>query len=92
LTPAHLAELGATVVMVPIDGVWTLNQEEMIEVLQQIKPKIVIPMHIFSRATLEKFLTRIGDLYTVRHAPSSAIRLARSQLPEKPELIVVPSE
>jgi len=93
LTPAHLAELGTIdVVMVPIDGVWTLNQEEMIEVLQQIKPKIVIPMHISSRATLDKFLTRIGDLYTVRHAPGSAIRLARSELPEKPELIVLPSE
>src|SRR4029077_15775092 len=43
LTPAHLAELGAIdVVMVPVDGAWTLNQEDMIEVLRQIKPKIVI--------------------------------------------------
>jgi L-ascorbate metabolism protein UlaG (beta-lactamase superfamily) len=93
LTPAHLAELGAIdVVMVPIDGVWTLNQDEMIEVLQQIKPKLVIPMHIFTHATLDKFLTRIGDLYRVRHATSSTIALARSQLPEKPELVVLPGE
>jgi L-ascorbate metabolism protein UlaG (beta-lactamase superfamily) len=91
LTPTHLAELGPIdVVMVPIDGVWTLNQEDMIEVLQQIKPRIVIPMHIFTRATLDKFLTRIGDLYAVRQANSSTIMLARSQLPERAELVVLP--
>src|SRR6266700_3138600 len=44
LTPTHLAELGTIdVVLVPVDGTYTLNQEEMVEVLQQIGPKIVIP-------------------------------------------------
>src|SRR6516165_10665689 len=37
LTATHLAELGSIdVVMVPVDGVWTLNQTDMIEVLRQI--------------------------------------------------------
>src|SRR6202007_814829 len=36
LTQSHLADLGAIdVVMVPVDGVWTLNQDDMIEVLRQ---------------------------------------------------------
>src|SRR5262249_18471193 len=57
LTPTHLAGLGAIdVVMVPVDGTYTLNQEEMVEVLRQIGPKLVIPMHIFSQASLERFL------------------------------------
>lgn len=91
LTPSHLAELASIdVVMVPVDGVWTLNQTEMIEVLQQIKPKIVIPMHIFTRATLDKFLTRIGDLYAVREMASRTVVLARSELPVNPELMVLP--
>src|SRR5438132_1233539 len=61
LTPTHLTELGTIdVVLVPVDGTYTLNQEEMIEVLRQIGPKIVVPMHIFSQASLEKFLTRAG--------------------------------
>jgi L-ascorbate metabolism protein UlaG (beta-lactamase superfamily) len=91
LTPLHLAELGAIdVVMVPVDGVWTLNQDEMIEVLQQIKPRIIIPMHIFTRATLDKFLTRIGDLFAVRHAADRTVVLTRSQLPERAELLVLP--
>jgi L-ascorbate metabolism protein UlaG (beta-lactamase superfamily) len=91
LTQTHLAELGAIdVVMVPVDGAWTLNQEDMIEVLQQIKPKIIIPMHIFTRASLDKFLTRIDGLYLVRQVASRTIVLTRSQLPERAEVLVLP--
>jgi L-ascorbate metabolism protein UlaG (beta-lactamase superfamily) len=91
LTQSHLAELGAIdVVMVPVDGVWTLNQEEMIEVLQQLEPKLIIPMHIFTRATLDKFLTRIGNLYAVRQGTSRTVALTRSELPARGELLVLP--
>ena len=91
LTPTHLAELGSIdIVMVPVDGVWTLNQEAMIDVVQQIKPKIVIPMHIFTRATLDKFLSRISDLYTVRNATSRTVVFSRPELPQTAEILVLP--
>jgi L-ascorbate metabolism protein UlaG (beta-lactamase superfamily) len=91
LTSTHLAELGSIdVVLVPVDGAWTLNQDEMIEVLRQIKPKIVIPMHIFTQATLDKFLTKIGDFYAVRSASSRTLVLTRSGLPTDPEVVVLP--
>jgi L-ascorbate metabolism protein UlaG (beta-lactamase superfamily) len=91
LTPSHLADLGPIdVVMVPVDGVWTLNQDDMIEVLRQIKPKIIIPMHIFTQATLDKFLTSVGDFYPVRHAEARTVVLTRSELPVGPEIMVLP--
>jgi len=91
LTQSHLADLGSIdVVMVPIDGVWTLNQDEMIAVLRQIKPKIAIPMHIFTAATLDKFLTKIADFYDLRHAEGPTIVLTRSELPERAEVLVIP--
>jgi L-ascorbate metabolism protein UlaG (beta-lactamase superfamily) len=91
LTQTHLAELGEIdIVMAPIDGVMTLNQEDMIDVLQQIKPKIVIPMHIFTRATLDKFLTRIGALYRVQNATGRTVFFSRSALPETAEILVLP--
>jgi L-ascorbate metabolism protein UlaG (beta-lactamase superfamily) len=91
LTQTHLAELGAIdVVMVPVDGVWTLNQDDMIEVLRQIGPKIIIPMHIFTQATLEKFLTKVGDLYAVRPAASRTLVLTRSELPSKAQVVILP--
>jgi L-ascorbate metabolism protein UlaG (beta-lactamase superfamily) len=90
LTGAHLAELGAIdVVMVPIDGTFTLNQEEMIEVLRQIGPKIVIPMHIFTQASLEKFLTRAGGFFAVRREGGPGVILSRAGLPGSPEIIVL---
>ena len=61
----------------------------MIEVLQQIGPKLVIPMHIFSPATLEKFLARAGALYAVRRETGPAIILSRAELPATPEILVL---
>ena len=91
LTQTHLAELGEIdVVMVPVDGAWTLNQDDMIEALREIKPKIIIPMHIFTQATLDKFLTKIGDLYVVRHATDRTLVLARSELPSETQIVVLP--
>ena len=87
----QLNEIGRIdVVMVPVDGAWTLNHDDMIGVLQQIKPRIVIPMHIFTQATLDKFLTKMGDLYSVRHATSRTIVLTRSELPASAEVVVLP--
>ena len=90
LTSTHLAELGAIdVVMVPVDGTYTLNQEEMIEVLRQIGPKLVIPMHIFTQASLEKFLNRASGFYAIRRDSGPAVVLSRADLPRTPEILVL---
>jgi L-ascorbate metabolism protein UlaG (beta-lactamase superfamily) len=90
LTPTHLAELGALdLVMVPVDGAWTLNQDDVIEVLRQIQPKIVIPMHIFTQTTPDKFLTKITGLYFVRSAASRTLVVARSELPGEAQVMVL---
>jgi L-ascorbate metabolism protein UlaG (beta-lactamase superfamily) len=90
LTATHLAELGAIdVVMAPVDGTYTLNQEEMIEVLRQIGPKLVIPMHIFSGASLERFLASAGGFYAVRREAVPIVVLSRAELPETPTILVL---
>ena len=90
LTQTHLAELGAIdVVMVPVDGAYTLNQQEMVEVLRQIGPKLVIPMHIFSGASLERFLARAGDFYAIRRATDATLVLSRAELPQSPTILVL---
>jgi L-ascorbate metabolism protein UlaG (beta-lactamase superfamily) len=91
LTEAHLSELGTIdIVLVPVDGGFTLNQTDMIEVLRQIKPKIAIPMHIFSEMTLERFLTRAAEHYKLRRADKPRIVLSRAELPAEPEILVLP--
>ena len=91
LTQSHLADLGAIdVVMVPVDGVWTLNQQDMVEVLRQIGAKLVIPMHFFGPVTLERFLARLGEEWSVRRAPRASVLLSRAELPQRPEILVLP--
>jgi L-ascorbate metabolism protein UlaG (beta-lactamase superfamily) len=90
LTQTHLAELGAIdVVMVPVDGTYTLNQEEMVEVLRQIGPKLVLPMHIFSGASLERFLARASGFFAIRRETDAIIVLSRAELPETPTILVL---
>jgi L-ascorbate metabolism protein UlaG (beta-lactamase superfamily) len=90
LTSTHLAELGAIdVVMAPVDGTYTLNQEEMIEVLRQIGPKLVIPMHIFSQASLERFLASAGGYYAVRREAVPTVIFSRAALPASPTILVL---
>ena len=90
LTPTHLAELGAIdVVMVPVDGAYTLNQTDMIEVLRQIGPKLVIPMHIFSEARLERFLAQAGAFYAVHREADASVVVSRTSLPEAPTILVL---
>jgi L-ascorbate metabolism protein UlaG (beta-lactamase superfamily) len=90
LTSTHLAELGAIdVVLVPIDGSYTLNQEEMIEVLRQIGSKLVIPMHIFTQASLERFLARAAGFFAVRRDIGTTVVLSRTELSATPEILVL---
>src|SRR5438132_3707732 len=81
LSPTHLSELGRIdIVMVPVDGAFTLNQDDMNEVLRQIDPKIAIPMHVFTQATLDRFLGRAAEHFTVRRMPEARILVSRADL------------
>ena len=80
LTDVHLAELGMIdVLLVPVDGSFTMAQELMVEVIEQILPAVIIPMHYFGPSTLNRFLSLIGDRYEVEVADVPTVVL--SQLP-----------
>ena len=91
LTPEHLAELGQIdVLLAPVDGAFTLSQLDMIEVIEAIHPRLVIPMHYFGQAVLDRFVKRVADRYEVHYRDVSAIPLERSLLPAKTEVWVLP--
>jgi L-ascorbate metabolism protein UlaG (beta-lactamase superfamily) len=91
LTPAHIDGLGRIdVVLVPVDGTFTLGIDDMVEVLQQIKPRLIIPMHIFGPTTLERFIERIRQSYPIEFAETPTVLLTRSNLPPAPKMLVLP--
>lgn len=94
LTQEHLGLLGKIdVLLVPVDGTYTMGQFDMMEVIQQIKPPLVIPMHYFNVATLARFLERmkVEYKYIVRTNDIPHVMLSRATIPSgPPEIWVLP--
>lgn len=93
LTDAQVSQLGQVdILLVPVDGSYTLSQEDMFAVIEQIKPQLIIPMHYFNQYTLARFLERAAKTYPVRNSESPSLVLARARLPKKPEILVLPGQ
>jgi len=91
LGPEYLGMIGQLdVVMVPVDGSYTMKQAAMMEVLELLKARLVLPMHYFSRGRLETFLAQVGDGYHVEISESSSVTVSAATLPMKPKVLVLP--
>lgn len=91
LTPEHLAALGQIdVLMAPIDGAYTMSQEDMIQVIEQIHPELVIVMHYWGQSVLDRFFDRLGGRYPVRRSATARVTLSRATLPGAMEFLVLP--
>jgi L-ascorbate metabolism protein UlaG (beta-lactamase superfamily) len=87
LTPEQLHQIGRVdVALVPIDGTYTMGPDTAREVLQQLTPKIAIPMHYRDSLFLvEAFVRGL----TARRLNSDTVLLSKSLLPATTEIIVL---
>ncbi len=91
LGPEYLGVIGQLdVVMVPVDGSYTMAQPAMMEVLELLKARLVLPMHYFSRGRLQTFLDQVGERYDVKINDSASITVTAASLPSKPTVMVLP--
>ena len=91
LTADDLTVLGQMdIVMVPIDGAWTSNQGDMVEVLGQLNPRIILPMHYWSQEVLNRFLARMRERAEIRLSETDSFTISRSTLPAAPLVLVLP--
>jgi len=91
LTQQQLNEIGRIdVVLVPVDGSYTLDLEGMIEVLKALKAPLMIPMHYFSAYTLDRFLARVRQDWDVEIAEVPSVVVSKTSLPVKPKVLVLP--
>jgi L-ascorbate metabolism protein UlaG (beta-lactamase superfamily) len=91
LTQQQLDEMGRIdVLLVPVDGGFTMDVEGMIEVVQAIKAPLMVPMHYFSASTLHRFLDRIGRKYDIDYAEVPTFVVSKATLPTKPKFLVLP--
>lgn len=81
---------GIDILMVPVGGTYTLNAKEAVFVIEQLEPKIVIPMHFktadlsFELGMVEKFFEEIGK---EKIKPIKKLTVTSSSLPEEMEVV-----
>jgi L-ascorbate metabolism protein UlaG (beta-lactamase superfamily) len=91
LSPEHLKKLGRIdVLLVPVDGGYTLETFDMMEVLRAINAPLMIPMHFFGPSTLNRFLASAREHFPVEFSEKAAISLSRATLPKSPKILVLP--
>jgi len=89
LTETHLRELGSIdVLLVPVDGSWTMSQDDVVTVIGQIRPLLVVPMHFIVTDVLERFLAKAA--YPRRISAEPEVLLTRAGLPRSTEILVLP--
>ncbi|HWT31517.1 MAG TPA: MBL fold metallo-hydrolase [Propylenella sp.] len=78
------------IVMVPVDGSYTMDQDAMVETLQVVKARLILPMHYFGQATLSRFLARLGQDFEVELNGEPEITVSVATLPQSPTVLVLP--
>jgi L-ascorbate metabolism protein UlaG (beta-lactamase superfamily) len=91
LSPEHLKKLGRIdVLLVPVDGGYTLDTFDIVEVLRQINAPLMVPMHFFGPSTLNRFIAQAKAHFPVEHSNTASITLSRATLPTSPKILVLP--
>ncbi len=103
---AHMGDLGhipdesilkrlkdVDILMIPVGGVYTINANDAAEIIREIKPSIVIPMHykeVDSKLevdTVDTFLGKWGDYRKAGHS----LDISKDELPRSTEVLVLES-
>jgi L-ascorbate metabolism protein UlaG (beta-lactamase superfamily) len=90
---AQFAAIGRLdVLMVPVDGGYTLDLPSMMQVVRRLRSSVVLPMHWFSGASLEAFIGEMQAEFDVVRPQDSQIDLSLSRLPGRPTIMVLEPE
>lgn len=101
----HLGDLGTTldtkqleklegtdILLVPVGGLYTLDAAKAVEVINQIEPRIVIPMHYqlpggkIKLDSLDKFIKELG----LKPTNEEKLKISKKELPaEDMELVIL---
>ncbi len=93
LNEAHYAEIGRLdILMVPVDGGWTMALEDMAVVTRRLNASVVIPMHAFGEFSLQRFLTNMGSGFPIERTKTSKVTYSLNTLPTSPRLVVLEPE
>ena len=77
------------VVMAPVDGSFTLPVDRMVDVMERLKARVVLPMHAFGALGLGRFLAGMEEGgFEVEMLAGDTLVLSAKTLPEVPTVMV----
>lgn len=93
LTEEQIAEIGQTdILMIPVGSVYTIDAEAASDIVSQLEPKIIIPMHYkieglkFELDGVDKFLKQMGAEGAVAQPK---LVISKDKLPEESQVVLL---
>jgi L-ascorbate metabolism protein UlaG (beta-lactamase superfamily) len=89
LDDSQFAAIGRLdIVMVPIDGTYTMSLDGISEITRRLRASVVLPMHRFM-TPLDEFMRRIGQQFAIDVRTERTLRISRETLPSTPTVIIL---
>jgi L-ascorbate metabolism protein UlaG (beta-lactamase superfamily) len=86
---SHFAAIGRLdIVMVPIDGSYTMSLDGISDITRRLRASVVLPMHRFM-TPLDEFMRRIGQQFEIDMRTERTLRISRESLPGAPTVIIL---
>jgi L-ascorbate metabolism protein UlaG (beta-lactamase superfamily) len=89
LDDSHFAAIGRLdIVMVPIDGGYTMSLDGISDITRRLRASVVLPMHRFM-TPLDDFMHRIGQQFEIDRRSERSLTMSRESLPGTPTVIIL---
>ncbi|QQG43222.1 MAG: MBL fold metallo-hydrolase [Candidatus Daviesbacteria bacterium] len=93
LSEAQVAQIEtADILLIPVGGVYTISGKIASNIVSQLEPKIIIPMHYkveglkFELEGVENFLKEMGAENVI---PQPKLTITKDKLPDEPQVVVL---
>jgi len=89
LDDSHFAAIGRLdIVMVPIDGTYTMSLGGISDITRRLRAAVVLPMHRFM-TPLDEFMRLIGQQFAIDMRTERTLTISRETLPGTPTVIIL---
>jgi L-ascorbate metabolism protein UlaG (beta-lactamase superfamily) len=89
LDDSHFAAIGRLdIVMVPIDGTYTMSLDGISDITKRLRASVVLPMHRFM-TPLDEFMHKIGQQFEIDRRGERTLKISRETLPPTPTVIIL---
>src|SRR6202158_1974635 len=89
LDESHFAAIGRLdIVMVPIDGSYTMSLDRTSALTQRLRPSVVLPLPRFL-PPLDEFMRRIGQQFEIDVRTERTLKISRQSLPGTPTVLIL---